>query len=450
MNESQQSDDLTTPGQLKAWLNVAAKLSGAGLSFLLMILLTRSMTSAAFGSLSVILAWLAIAVAIASFSMPLVTTLQVAAYLAKKRYAEARGVFLYALAISIVFAGIVIIIGLLAVTLDWIVLPGFIGSSLSWLALLLPISVALVVVSGLLQGLKRIIAAELWINASRPLLIMGAIALLWYLDKTPLETPLVIAVYTLASGLVLLCVLGISYSSMPQPMRQSKPLFESRLWFRSASGFMTVNLATAVNERIDIIIMSYLTNPDEIAVYAVASRFSQTVIAAVIAVIAIMTPYLAERLDRLRAGDKLEINRLIQQTATTVLWVAMLALAGFATLGPLILMLFGEHYAGAYAPMLILASGLVVAALFGPALSVAVFIGKPAITLVALIAGMLVNAGLSYQITPVFGAPGAAIASATGMVVSVALGYLWLLRRSGLNASPMARLYQRIVPDSGP
>ena len=72
--------------------------------------------------------------------------------------------------------------------------------------------------------------------------------------------------------------------------------------------------------------MSWVSKPDEIAAYAVASRFSQTVLVAIIAVLTVMAPYLAEMRGSLRSGDTLEIKRLVQQTARTILLITILLL----------------------------------------------------------------------------------------------------------------------------
>jgi len=85
--------------------------------------------------------------------------------------------------------------------------------------------------------------------------------------------------------------------------------------------------------------------------------------------------------------------------------------------------------------LLILLGGLVAAALFGPAISVAMFIGQTRIAVTSLAIGITTNACLSLWLTPIFGARGAAVATAGGMIVAATIGYILLIKRSGLNAA---------------
>jgi len=75
--------------------NIVARLSGAGLAFLLTIMLARTMEPSGFAQVSVMLAWLAVATALGGLSMPLVVVRFVGDYVAQGRPDLARGVLLF-------------------------------------------------------------------------------------------------------------------------------------------------------------------------------------------------------------------------------------------------------------------------------------------------------------------------------------------------------------------
>jgi O-antigen/teichoic acid export membrane protein len=404
--------------QSAAWLNVVAKVGGACVSFLLYIVLARTMTPEAFADVAVILAWLAIATSVACFSAPLVLVRFVPDNLAQGRAGLARGVlqfsFLATTAFAMVIAGATILtiaVGAISLSRD---LP---RSTLLAAALLLP-SVLLADLVGILTGLKRAAVAELLVNVLRPALTVTGLAVLWYLGRPPMPAPTVLALYLAASVIMVMVGMTYAWSILPRELAGAQPVFAYREWTRTAAGFMAVAIAVTISERIDILLMGVISSPSEVAAYAVAVRFAQTVAVAVSAAAAVMAPHLVERLDDLRQGRSAELQVLVRDTARTAMHVSIIALAGFALLGPVFLKLFGPHYERAYVPLVVLAVGQVLSTLVGPAAAVATLSGKPRIAIIALTTGIVVSATLNILLVPSYGANGAAFATACGMVVA--------------------------------
>jgi len=80
------------PRQSAAWLNIAAKVGGAGFSFLLYIVLARTMTPEGLADFAVVFALLNILTAVGCLSSPLVLMRFVPASLASGHPGLARGV----------------------------------------------------------------------------------------------------------------------------------------------------------------------------------------------------------------------------------------------------------------------------------------------------------------------------------------------------------------------
>jgi O-antigen/teichoic acid export membrane protein len=404
------------PRQSAAWMNVAAKFVGAGTSFVLYIVLARTMTPEAFADVAIVLAWLAIASTVACFSAPLVLVRYVPDNLVQGRAGLARGVVQVVFAATAAFSLGIGAIAAIAVLGGIVVFPRDLPrSALIASALLLP-SVLLLDLAGLLTGLKRAAIAELLINVLRPALMVACLAALWYLGRPPLPASTVLMVYLIASVIMLVASAAYALSILPRELVQARPEYSLRDWTHSAAAFMAVAVAVTVSERIDILLMGLIASPAEVAAYAVAVRFAQTVVVAASAVGAVMAPHLVERLEDLLSGRREEVQVLIRSTARTALYVSLIALVGFALLGPLFLKLFGAHYTKAYVPLVILSSGQVLCALTGPAAAVATFSGQPRIAITALVSGIVVNATLNLLLVPTLGANGAALATASGMI----------------------------------
>ena len=425
----------SAPRQSAAWLNVAAKIGGAAISFLLYIVLARTMTPEAFADVAVILAWLAIASSIACFSAPLVLVRHLPDNLAQGRAGLARGVVQFSFAATATSATAIAGVVAIAVLTGAVALPNDLPQSALTAAALLPSTVLLLDLAGLLTGLKRAAVAELLVNVFRPALMIVGLAVLWYAHRPSLPAPTVLAIYLAASVIMVVACAVYASSILPGELVRAKPVYALREWSRSAVGFMAVAIAATISERIDILMMGIIASSADVAAYAVAVRFAQTVVVAASAVGAVMAPHLVERLEDLRAGRREELQLLVRNTARTALYVSIIALAGFAIIGPLFLKLFGPHYERAYTPLVVLAVGQVLCALTGPAAAVATLSGEPRIAIVALTAGIGVNAALNLLLVPTLGANGAALATASGMVCASLFAWVWTRRHFLLDTS---------------
>jgi O-antigen/teichoic acid export membrane protein len=223
--------------------------------------------------------------------------------------------------------------------------------------------------------------------------------------------------------------------SVPAELARARPVYAAREWMRMAGGFMSAAVAVAIYERIDLVIMGIIAPATEVAAYAVAARFAQTVVVAASGAWAVMAPHLVERLPDLQAGRRAAVQRLVCETARTSFYVSIVALALFATLAPWLLKLFGPHYERAYVPLVLLAAGQSICALFGPAAGVATLAGAPRVAVAAMACGITVNVTLSLLLVPALGANGAALATAGGMICASLVAWTWTRRRFFLDTS---------------
>lgn len=402
---------------------------------MLQIFMARVMSQEAFGDIALTLTWLAVATAITGASLPMVVVRFVAADLAEGRADLVRGVVRFAvlatLAISAVVGGALFLVLALGIT----ALPRDLQTCAEWGLWLLAPNSLLLVFSGALQGLKRVVTAEILTNLLRPLGMIAILGWLWLSQETPLPAPNVLLIYLGATCLGLMACACTAVFVRPFSVATANTRYIFGTWLRTALGFTAVMVVAAVNERVDVLMMGFYASPAEIAVYSVAARFAQTVIFAANAAAAVMLPHLAERLADLRAGHRSEVQKLLRGTARTILGLTLIALIGFALLAPFIIDWFGAGYAKAYVPLLVLAGGQATAALFGPAATTAALIGEPAIAVFSLLGGMTVNIACNVTLVPMLGATGAAIATASGGVTAALCAWTWTRRRLSIDSS---------------
>jgi len=424
------------PHAASAWLNVAAKLGGTVLSFALYLALARLLDPRGFADVAVALAWIALGSALCSVSLPLALVRFVPEQLSAGRPDLARGAVQYSIGLTVGIGTATAIIAAVLVGTGTVQLrPELVGTALLSAAILVP-TVLLLDLAGLLTGLKRALASELLVNVTRPLILLLLLGGLWLESRAPLGASTVMGAYLAASLVMVPVCVVYCVRALPAEMSRARAAYDVRAWMRIAGGFMAAALASAFYERVDLLVMGWTAPGAEIAAYAVAARFGQTVVVAASAANAVMAPYLVERLPQVQRGHHAEVQPLLRNTARTALYVSLAALAAFALAGPLIVKLFGPAYEHAYVPLVIIASGQVVAACFGPAAGVATLAGAPRIAVTGLLAGAMLNACLNILLVPHWGAVGAAIATASAITCASVVAWAATRRRfAGLDTS---------------
>lgn len=415
-------------------LNIVVKLGGTALGFALNIMLARSLTASGFAEVSLALAWLALATALGSLSTPLLLMRVVGESLALGRPDLARGVIRFALLAALLCAATLSATALLALHLGWLA-PATADPQLALLclALILP-NVLLSVLTGLLQALRQVVLAELLGTALRSLLMLAALAALTAgSDGTPLSATRVMALYLGVALALLALAAWLARRAQHAALRTRAVAYQPGPWAAAGLGLLVIVLAVAATERLDLLMLGWRAAPDEVAQYSVAQRFAQILLFAVNAVGAALAPQFMALLPALRAGRGEAAEALVRSSARLSLWTCLAAWLGFALLGPWMTRWFGAGYAAAYAPLLILVSGQLIAALFGPGVLLATLTGSTRFVLADLGLAMALNAALNWFAVPHWGAVGAAGATACAGIFSAALAQAWLRRQLGID-----------------
>ncbi|MGV8932445.1 MAG: lipopolysaccharide biosynthesis protein [Luteimonas sp.] len=425
------------PQARQAWLNTALKLCSTGLSFVLFLALARTTTPDDFARVALALVWVALGSAIVSMSMPAVLVRFVPAQLAQGQMSHVKGIVIFTLAGTAMLSTLVALSAFGFISLG---LPGLSAEQVHYYqaaSVLLVPSVLLLVLTGLLQGLNRVLAAELMANLLRPVLMLTMLAGLWWGHRSNLPASWVLRAYLASNGVVLVACAAYTWRALPLPVRGAAPVFTPRVWSSASLGFAGVMVAAAVNERVDLMMMGLTASKSEVAIYAVAARFLQPVVIAIGAATTVLIPSLLEQLAS--GSDARRVSLMLRGTARTMLSVAVLALFGLWLIAPWLLGLFGPHYHSALRPLLILVCGQVAASVFGPAVAVAAFTGRPHVAVLSLCLGITINGALNLGLVPRWGASGAAFATAAGTTVAALLAWWWLKHAARFDASVIAR-----------
>jgi O-antigen/teichoic acid export membrane protein len=166
-------------------------------------------------------------------------------------------------------------------------------------------------------------------------------------------------------------------------------------------------LMLQLNLRLDFVILSALTGPAVVGVYAVGSKFAELIKVGTLALGYVLYPQFARELPD-RAAKR--ARRLIPRAA---MLSAAAAVPLFLAAGVIIGFMYGKAFHGAILPARIILAGLVVDGIAGVVTGFLYGVGRPGLNSWALGAGLVFTVLLDVLLIPPMGSTGAAIASAT-------------------------------------
>jgi O-antigen/teichoic acid export membrane protein len=188
-----------------------------------------------------------------------------------------------------------------------------------------------------------------------------------------------------------------------------------------ALGF--VNLVATLNYRVELFILQAYRGLGAVGVYSVAASLAEFAWLPVAALAMVSTPAIVNT----NAEFAVEaVARGIRHTAVLTIGLGLLiGTAGFL----LIPTLFGNHFAGARTPLLILLPAIVV---FAPAKIVAVYLsgrlGRPGFQFAVSVTSTVLTAAAAVLLVPSLGMSGAAIATCVGYFSGICLELAFLSR----------------------
>ncbi len=422
----------------------AARMAGAGLTFLVQAAIARAWGAPLLGDYLVAIAATNLVAVFLPLGFQTAATFLAADYVARGDGASLRR-----------FAG-----------RAWghIALPGFVVLGVVYLAAglmgepgarlqalwapiaLLAAGTATVYVNGaLLVGLGRPYLAFFADTLIRPALAMAAFVGIATLDADATDRTATLLWYV-GGGYALLALghAGLAIGALrrvPGTASSQQPASdETRRWWRLSLPLTALALANDVFFDLDLLMLAVFLEPEAIAVFGVCTRVFVLVAFGTTAVYTMALPAL---LARDAAGDAAGLSDRIGDVNAVAVGLALILLGAIAIGAPALTLLFGPEFAAARTPLVILCASLVVRALFGPAFFVLAARDRAAANLPAVALGLVVLVALNAAFVPAYGLDGAALA-AFGALCASSAALWWTVRRlTGLDVSILPVLRTR-------
>lgn len=203
-------------------------------------------------------------------------------------------------------------------------------------------------------------------------------------------------------------------------------------WLVAAAPMTMAALLSAVNTQADLILLGILASKEEVGQYAVAVRLASLVSYVLLAANIPLRPVIARLW---REGKTEALQATVSKVCARVLAVSGAIALALVALGPLLLGVFGPEYVVAVDALRVLAAAQLLSAAAGPVGVVLMMTGHERATFFGLASGAVTNVALNALLIPSFGILGAAMATASGVLVWNTILLVALRRRTGLHST---------------
>jgi O-antigen/teichoic acid export membrane protein len=251
----------------------------------------------------------------------------------------------------------------------------------------------------------------------RPLLIIGGMTLAVALGYPAVAaTAAMVAVIAvgltgLAQAVWLHVKLKASVGSGPRKMAP-------RQWVQSSMPLLAIAGAELALQNADVMVLSRFAAPAEVAMYFAAAKTMSLMMFVHYAVGSAMASRFAGLKER---GDLVGLQAAVRDAVGWTFWPSLAVGLAILVVGRPLLAMFGPGFSDGYLVMAILVGGFLTRSAMGPAEILLNMMGEQRACAAVMLAGAAIGIGLNVVLVPIWGAVGAASATA------IALGSVGLM-----------------------
>jgi O-antigen/teichoic acid export membrane protein len=206
--------------------------------------------------------------------------------------------------------------------------------------------------------------------------------------------------------------------------------YQFKIWLTTALPILMVEGFYLLLAYTDILMLQQFRSPDEVAVYYAAAK----TLALVSFIYYSISATTAHRFSSYHvAGDRAGLSAFISQSIKWTFWPSLAATVLLLIFGRPMLSLFGPQFTDGYHLMFILAAGLLARAAIGPIERLLNMLGEQRVCAMVYAGAFAANLVLCFILIPLFGMAGAAIATASALILESILLFIVTKNRLGFH-----------------
>jgi O-antigen/teichoic acid export membrane protein len=288
-----------------------------------------------------------------------------------------------------------------------------------------------------LRGLNKVVIGQLPEMVIQPMIFVSLIGASYLFLGKSLTALWALGINVVAVGATYVVGTRLLHKNLPPATRETFPAYETQVWARSALHLMLIACMHVINAKADIVMLGAIKGTHATGIYTVATKGAELITFILIAVNMALAPSIASLYAK---KDMKRLQRLITQSARIILLISLPIGLGLIVFGHWFLLLFGQDFTQGKTALAILSTGQLVNAATGSVglllimtgleRDVAIFVGTSALL------GIIMNAFL----IPKWGMEGAAIATATRMILWNILLAIWVYKRLGIHSTALGKI----------
>ncbi len=413
------------------------KVAGAGLVFVLHVILARFLGAGQYGIYVYAWTWIRILSVLCLLGFQTSLVRFIAEYKFKRQWGMLRGIlhrsrqFVLSSGFLVVLAGFLFIWATGGSTAD----DSRAAFYIAFLAL--PVLLMLRLQEASLRALKRAVCSSMLYEIIRPVLTGAGIIVLFYCPWKSPDAGQAMAVNLTAVILTALTGAFFLRGFLPAETREASPEYADKKWLKVSLPLLFVAVMGIILNKTDIVMLGILKGAEPAGIYAAAANVANLVNFSLFSINFTLGPMIAELY---HANRKKELQRIIALAARAIFALTLVTGLALVVFGKFVLGLFGVIFVGAYIPLLILLSGQIASSLTGSVGSIMTMSGRQNALGMLVGASAVVNVLLNAVLIHVMGLTGAAVATAVSMAICNAAMLIYVRINLGLNPTVLARI----------
>lgn len=416
------------------------KIAGTSLTFLNSLIFARLLGTEGFGTYAYIIAWTNLLIIPATLGLDKLIVREVAIYQNRSQWGLMRGLLNWSNQfVLLVSIGLTIITASVAWNMN---------KSNSQMLLAFYVALVYLPIASLrnlrlaaMKGLHQVVLGQLPEVVIAPLLLILLTGCGYLFLGKELNAIWVIAIFVASTSITFFVGARLLQKVLPLALEETEAQYQTVTWIRSALPLMFLSSMQIINSRTDILMLGAMKGAETVGLYVVINRGVQLIVFMQGAVNGILAPTIAS----LYAEGKMkQLQKIVTKSARIVLLASLIFTSSLTLFGYWFLLLFGFNFTQGQTALTILSIGKLINAGTGAVGLLLTMTGHQNYTVLSVGISAILNILLNILLIPEWGVTGAAVATASSMILVNTMNMIWVYKKIGINSTAFCKTTQSI------